>query len=74
MRPTEKAHHWCPICKNWNESAGCEWSNDGNPGCCDTWSEAPCNYQIKRVRQIRDALNKCRDMEIVEQIGKLLHV
>ena len=28
----------------------------------------------KRVRQVRDALNKCKSLEIIEKIAKLLNV
>ena len=28
----------------------------------------------KRIRQVRDALNKCRDLAIIEKIAKLLHL
>ena len=29
---------------------------------------------VKKVRQVRDALNKCKDAEIIEQIATLLKV
>lgn len=32
------------------------------------------HYLKKRKRQVRDALNKCQSLPIVEQIGKLLNV
>jgi len=28
----------------------------------------------KRLRQVRDALNKCKNIEIIEKIAKLLNV
>ena len=29
---------------------------------------------IKRIRQVRDALNKCKNADLIEQIGKLLNI
>jgi len=28
----------------------------------------------KRLRQVRDALNKCKNQDVIEQIGKLLNI
>jgi hypothetical protein len=36
--------------------------------------EAEEESQKKRIRQVRDALNKCRDMEVIEQVASILHV
>ena len=32
------------------------------------------NPTQKRVRQIRDALNKCKNPDLIEQVGKILNV
>ena len=32
------------------------------------------DYLKKRIRQVRDALNKCKNLKIIEQIGNLLNV
>ena len=31
-------------------------------------------YLKKRIRQVRDVLNKCRNIEIIEKIAKLLNI
>jgi len=31
-------------------------------------------YFLKRLRQVRDVLNKCRNIEIIEKIAKLLNI
>jgi len=32
------------------------------------------DYLKKRIRQVRDVLNKCKNIKIIEQIAKLLNV
>ena len=31
-------------------------------------------YFLKRIRQVRNALNNCKNLKIIEQIAKLLNV
>ena len=45
----------------------------------DVFGEPPIDTDqadptTKRLRQVRDALNKCKNQDVVEQIGKLLNV
>lgn len=54
---------------------------DGNADCYDEiFGEPPIDTDAqpdsatKRLRQVRDALNKCKKSALIEQIGKLLNV
>jgi len=45
----------------------------------DVFGEAPIDLDqrdpaTKRLRQVRDALNKCKNQDVIEQIGKILSV
>ncbi len=45
----------------------------------DIFGESPIDEDqpdpaTKRLRQVRDALNKCKNPELIEQIGKILNV
>ena len=58
----------------WFENRNVEMDNDVEKYFADLIEPDQPNIETKRLRQVRDALNKCKNQGLVEQIGKLLNI